>query len=102
MFQLPVDPTFCSVPPDNAAEVVDLIQVLVDDELSSSKVLDASKLVSVVKKLTEVVDVSLVQPPVGAAIVRVVADILLSDTDMAPVADMWVGCGLIQTSTITD
>lgn len=69
---------------------MDLIQELVDDELSSGEGLDDSKLESVVKKLAEVVDVSLVQPPLGANIVGVVANILLSDTDIAPVADMWV------------
>lgn len=83
-------PNFCCVPLDNAAEVVDLIQELVDDELSSSEELDDSKLESVVKKLTEVVDVSLVQPTVGDDIAGIVASILLSDTDIAPVADMWV------------
>lgn len=88
LLQLPVDPTFCCVPPDNTAQVVDLIQELVDNELSSSEELDDSMLESVVKKLTEVVDVTLLQPSVGNDIVDVLANILLSDTDFAPVADM--------------
>lgn len=73
--------------------MVDVIQGLVDDELNSTKELDASKLMSVVKKLTEVVDISRVEPPVGTNIVGVVAKILLSDTDVMPVADMWVWRG---------
>lgn len=68
--------------------MVDVIQELVDDELSSTEELDASKLMSVVRKLTEVVDVSLVEPPVGANIMGVVAEILLSDTEVAAVANM--------------
>lgn len=91
-FQLTADPT-CSVPPDNAADVVDLIQEIVDANLNSSAELDDSELESVVEKLSEVVDVSQVEPPVGADIVGIVADILQSDTDVAPVADMWVGQG---------
>ncbi|XP_075902454.1 adhesion G protein-coupled receptor G4a [Nelusetta ayraudi] len=73
---------------DNAADVVDLIQELVDGQLTGTGELDDSELESVVKKLSEVVNVSLVEPPVATEIMGIVADILLSDTDVAPLADM--------------
>lgn len=79
---------------DNAADVVDLIQDLVDVQLNSSEELSASQLKSVVEKLSDVVDISVVDPVVGASIVNIVADILLSNTDVNPAADMWVGEGV--------
>lgn len=79
---------------DNAADVVDMIEDLVDVQLNSSKELSASELESVVEKLSDVVDISVVDPDVGAGIVNIVADILLSNTDVTPVADMWVGEGV--------
>lgn len=100
-FQPTVDPT-CFVPPDNAADVVDLIQELVDSQLTGTGELDGSELESVVKKLSEVVNVSLVEPPVATEIMGIVADILLSDTDVAPLADMWVGRRPIPANAVTD
>lgn len=72
---------------------MDLIEELVDVQLNSSGELSASELESVVEKLSDVVDISEVDPVVGANIVNIVADILLSDTDVNPVADTWVGEG---------
>lgn len=66
---------------------MDLIEELVDVQLNSSGELSASELESVVEKLSDVVDISEVDPVVGANIVNIVADILLSDTDVNPVAD---------------
>lgn len=72
----------------NAAEVVGIIQDLVDVQLSNNSQLSSSELGSVMEKLTEVVDVCIIKPEVGADIVNIVANILLSETDVTPVADM--------------
>ncbi|XP_042348822.1 adhesion G-protein coupled receptor G6 [Plectropomus leopardus] len=72
----------------NAAEVVDMIQDLVNVQLGDNAELSSSELDAVVKKLTEVVDISIVQPAVGADIVHIVANILLSKTDITPVANI--------------
>ncbi|XP_014840130.1 PREDICTED: adhesion G-protein coupled receptor G4 [Poecilia mexicana] len=77
-----------TVTPDNAAEVVDLIQDLVDVQLSNNSQLSSSELGLVMKKLSEVVDVSIIEPKVGVNIVNIVANILLSETDVTPVADI--------------
>ncbi|XP_017263583.2 adhesion G-protein coupled receptor G4 [Kryptolebias marmoratus] len=81
------DITNITVTPDNAAEVVDMIQDLVDVHLENSTQLSSSELGSVVGKLSEVVDISPIDPSVGGDIVNIVANILLSETDVAPVAN---------------
>ncbi|KAL6117451.1 adgrg4 [Pungitius sinensis] len=70
----------------NAAEVVDVIRDLVDVQLGESAELSSSQLDTVVAKLREVVDVGSITPAVGADIVNIVADILVSKTQMAPLA----------------
>ncbi|XP_034454866.1 adhesion G-protein coupled receptor G4 [Hippoglossus hippoglossus] len=75
-----------TVTTDNAAEVVDIVQDLVDVQLSNSSVLSSFELDSVVGKLNEVVDISVIKPAVGADIVTVIAVILLSETNVTPVA----------------
>ncbi|XP_044061882.1 adhesion G-protein coupled receptor G4 isoform X2 [Siniperca chuatsi] len=72
----------------NAAEVVDMIQDLVDVQLGNSAELSSSELDTVVEKLSEVVDISVLKPAVGADIVSIIADILLSKTDITPVANI--------------
>lgn len=79
---------------DNAADVVDMIEDLVDVQLNSSAELSASELESVVEKLSDVVDISVVDPVVGTSIVNILADILLSNTDVTPEANTWVGEGV--------
>ncbi|XP_037531445.1 adhesion G-protein coupled receptor G2 [Nematolebias whitei] len=76
-----------TVTPGNAAEVVDMIQELVDVQLGNSSQLSHSELGSVVEKLSEVVDVSPIEPDIGGDIVNIVANILLSETDVTPVAN---------------
>lgn len=71
-----------------------MIEDLVDVQLNSSEELSASELESVVEKLSDVVDISMVDPVIGASIVNIVADILLSNTNVTPVADRWVGEGV--------
>lgn len=65
-----------------------MIQDLVDVQLNTNEELSASDLDTVVEKLSDVVNISIVKPLVGANIVNIVADILLSKTDITPVADM--------------
>ncbi|XP_015237430.1 PREDICTED: adhesion G-protein coupled receptor G4 [Cyprinodon variegatus] len=77
-----------TVTPGNAAEVVDIIQDAVDAQLSNKPGLSFSELGSVMEKLSEVVDVSIIETIVGNRIVHIVANILLSETDITPVADI--------------
>ncbi|XP_023277381.1 adhesion G-protein coupled receptor G4-like isoform X1 [Seriola lalandi dorsalis] len=72
----------------NAAEVVDIIQNLVDVQLGECAELSSSELNSVVDKLNEVVDISIIKPAVGANIVTMIGDILLSKTNVTPVANI--------------
>ncbi|TDH07474.1 hypothetical protein EPR50_G00106460 [Perca flavescens] len=71
---------------DNAAEVVDMIQDLIDVQLGNSAELSPSELDTVVEKLRKVVEISTIKPAVGAKIVNIIANILLSKTDITPVA----------------
>lgn len=73
---------------DNAAEVVDMIQDLVDVQLDYDAELLSSELDTVVEKLSKVVAISIITPAVGANIFNIVADILLSKTDITRVANM--------------
>lgn len=65
-----------------------MIQDLVDVQLGNSEELSSSDLDTVVEKLSEVVDISIITPAVGANVVNIVANILLSKTDITPVANM--------------
>ncbi|XP_027863851.1 adhesion G-protein coupled receptor G4 isoform X2 [Xiphophorus couchianus] len=87
-FQTISDISNITVTPDNAAEVVDIIQDLVDVQLSNNSQLSSSELGLVMDKLSEVVDVSIIEPKVGVDIVNIVANILLSETDITPVTDI--------------
>ncbi|KAF7660595.1 hypothetical protein LDENG_00278750 [Lucifuga dentata] len=71
----------------NAGEIVDMIEELVDVQLSNSAELSAAELDTVVKKLDDVMDVSIITPDLGSSVINIVADILLSKTDVAPVAN---------------
>ncbi|XP_078478589.1 LOW QUALITY PROTEIN: uncharacterized protein LOC144739520 [Lampetra planeri] len=75
-----------TVTTDNAAEVVGMIQDLVNDQLGNNAELTSSDLDTVVKKLNQAVEISVVKPAVGTQIINIVADILLSKTDVTPVA----------------
>ncbi|XP_057705639.1 adhesion G-protein coupled receptor G2 [Corythoichthys intestinalis] len=76
-----------TVTTDNAAEVVDIIQDLINTTLGNSTQIPPAELKTVVEKLNQVVNVTTVTPALGSNIVQVFSDILISDTDMAPVAD---------------
>ncbi|TNN72750.1 Adhesion G-protein coupled receptor G4 [Liparis tanakae] len=80
----------------NGAEVVDMIQDLVGVQLGNNAELSSSELSTVVEKLCEVIDIGSIKPAVGANIVNIVADILLSKTYITPVA------GIINNSHISN
>ncbi|XP_077466014.1 adhesion G protein-coupled receptor G4a [Stigmatopora argus] len=75
-----------TVTTDNAAEVVDMIQDLINVTLGNSTQIPSAELNTVVDKLNQVVNVATVTPALGGDIVKVFSNILLSDTDVAPVA----------------
>lgn len=65
-----------------------MIDKLVDEQLVDTDKLSSSELDIVVEKLNQVVDISVIKPALGTNIVNIVADILLSKTDVNPVANM--------------
>ncbi len=65
-----------------------MIQELVNIQLGNGAELLSSELETVMEKLSKVVDISIVKPAVGANIFNIVANILLSKTDITPVANM--------------
>ena len=65
-----------------------MIDKLVDDQLVDTDKLSSSELDIVVEKLNQVVDIRVIKPARGINIVNIVADILLSKTDVNPVANM--------------
>ncbi|XP_061691689.1 adhesion G-protein coupled receptor G6 isoform X2 [Syngnathoides biaculeatus] len=82
----PLDLENITVTTDNAAEVVDIIQGLVNATLGNATQIPPSELNTVVEKLNQVVNVTTVTPTLGDNIVRIFSDILVSETDVAPVA----------------
>ncbi|XP_028316297.1 adhesion G-protein coupled receptor G4 isoform X2 [Gouania willdenowi] len=71
-----------TVTPDNVVEVVDKIEDLVHEQLGNSEELSPTDLQLVVEKLGEVVDLSPIKHAVGADIVNIIDNILLSNTDV--------------------
>ncbi|KAM9795121.1 adhesion G-protein coupled receptor G2 [Neosynchiropus ocellatus] len=71
-----------TVTPDNAAEVVGMIEVLVN----GSTQLDSTDLQTVVEKLDQVVNIGTMKPDLGGSIVNIVSNILVSETDVTAVA----------------
>lgn len=65
-----------------------MIQDLVDVQLGNNAQLSSSELDSVVGKLGEVIDISNIKPDIGANIVSIISNILLSETDVTPVANV--------------
>ncbi|CAL8263208.1 unnamed protein product [Lota lota] len=81
-----------NVTADNAADVVQIIQDLIDVALGVASggdgELSASEMVTVVGKLDDVVDVSVVTDILCNDIFSMISDILISRSDMNPVANM--------------
>ncbi|XP_055014990.1 uncharacterized protein LOC129410556 [Boleophthalmus pectinirostris] len=76
-----------TVTTENAGEVVETIQDLVNEQLSNSSQLSPDDLTTVVGKLSEVVDVGS-NSELGANIVTIVADILISSTDVTTISNV--------------
>lgn len=69
--------------PDNVADVVEIIYDLVTSHLDNVTSLPSMVLGSVVEKLSEVVHVGIIRPAIAARIVNIVANVLLSESDVA-------------------
>ncbi|XP_024117759.1 adhesion G-protein coupled receptor G4 [Oryzias melastigma] len=72
-----------TVTPDNVADVVEIIYDLVTSHLDNVTSLPSMVLGSVVEKLSEVVHVGIIRPAIAARIVNIVANVLLSESDVA-------------------
>ncbi|XP_061644216.1 adhesion G-protein coupled receptor G4 [Phyllopteryx taeniolatus] len=75
-----------TVSTDNAAEVVDVIQDLVNAAVGNGTQIPPSELNTVVEKLNQVVNVTTVTPALGGNIISIFSDILISTTNVTPVA----------------
>ncbi|XP_055743982.1 adhesion G-protein coupled receptor G4-like [Salvelinus fontinalis] len=76
-----------TVTANNSADVVDMIKNLLGDEGDLSD----SQVATVVQKLDEVLWVSTVTPQLGGDIVNIIADILVSNSDLSAVANEILG-----------
>lgn len=63
-----------------------MIQELVDEKLLLDGELSAADLDTVVDKLVDVVNISVIKPPVGENVATTISKILLSGTDVTTVA----------------
>lgn len=68
--------------PENVADVVEIIHDLVTSHLGNVTYLPSMVLGSVVEKLIEVVRVGIIKPAIAARIVNIVANVLLSESDV--------------------
>lgn len=66
--------------PENAVEVVEMIELLLDDH---SK-LSYEELETVLNKLTDVVDLSVVTPNLCQSLINIISDIFVSDSNLSP------------------
>ncbi|XP_011478260.1 adhesion G-protein coupled receptor G4 [Oryzias latipes] len=71
-----------TVTPENVADVVEIIHDLVTSHLGNVTYLPSMVLGSVVEKLIEVVRVGIIKPAIAARIVNIVANVLLSESDV--------------------
>ncbi|XP_056254325.1 adhesion G-protein coupled receptor G4 isoform X2 [Seriola aureovittata] len=65
---------------DNALDVVEMIEGL----LSNQSTLNYHELVTVLNKLEDIVDLSVVTPNLGQALINIISDILESDSNLLP------------------
>ncbi|XP_074528571.1 adhesion G-protein coupled receptor G4 [Halichoeres trimaculatus] len=68
------------VTPDNALDVIDMIVSL----LKNLSALNFKELATVLNKLEDIVDLSVVTPNLGQALINIISDILESDSDLLP------------------
>lgn len=73
------------LPPDNALDVVEMIEGL----LRNHSTLNYQELVTVLSKLEDIVNLSVVTPNLGQALINIISDILESDSDLLPFTNTW-------------
>lgn len=66
--------------PENALDVVEMIEVL----LSNQSMLNYDELVTVLSKLWDVVNLSVVTPSLGQSLINIISNILESDSNLNP------------------
>lgn len=66
--------------PDNALDVVEMIK----DLLRNHSTLNYKELVTVLKKLKDIVSASVVTPNLGQALINIISEILESDSNLLP------------------
>lgn len=71
--------------PDNAFDVVETIEDLISD--SSSLLYE--DMVTVLNKLKVILNVSVVTPNLGQAVINIISDILESDSNLTPFTNTW-------------
>lgn len=69
---------------DNSLDVVEMIKDLLRNH--SSLIYD--ELVTVLKKLKDIIKVSVVTPSLGQALINIISDILGSDSNLTPFTNM--------------
>lgn len=70
----------CYLPPDNALDVV----VMIEDLLSNHTTLNYQELVTVLNKLLDIINLSVVTPNLGQALINIISNILESDSNLVP------------------
>ncbi|XP_061899842.1 adhesion G-protein coupled receptor G2-like [Entelurus aequoreus] len=75
-----------TVTTDNVDEVAGIIQDLVSSQLSNATQIPSGELNTLVEKLKQVVELGAAQPALSSKVLHVFSDILISETDVAPVA----------------
>nr|XP_061786101.1 adhesion G-protein coupled receptor G6-like [Nerophis lumbriciformis] len=75
-----------TVTTDNVDEVAGIIQDLVSSQLSNATQIPSGELNTLVEKLNQVVELGAAQPALSSKVLHVFSDILISETDVAPVA----------------
>lgn len=73
--------TSCAIKlPDSAQDVVDMIEVL----LSNHSTLNYDELTIVLNKLQDIINVSVVTPELGQALLNIISNILKSESNLVP------------------
>lgn len=70
--------------PENALDVVEMIE----DLLKNQSTLNYQELVTVLNKLEDVINISVVTPNLGQALINIISNILESDSCLLPFTNM--------------
>lgn len=71
--------------PENAPDVVEMI----DGLLRNQSTLNYDELLTVLGKLEEVVNLSVVTPNMSQAVIDIISEIMRSDSDLLPFTNTW-------------